>query len=76
MDVEIQKERARFLRKNMTDSERKIWSYLSRDHFPQELGFKVLRFWNNDILGKLSAVFDVIERTINDLVKFSQRKKY
>jgi very-short-patch-repair endonuclease len=115
MDLETQKERTRFLRKNMTDSERKVWSYLSRDqmgvrfrrqvpmgiyivdfvcftpqlivecdggqhqsqkmydqkrdHFLQGLGFKVLRFWNNDILGNMNGVFDVIERTINDLLK-------
>jgi BirA family biotin operon repressor/biotin-[acetyl-CoA-carboxylase] ligase len=39
MNPKIQKERARFLRKNMTDSERRLWSYLSRD----QLGVRFLR---------------------------------
>jgi hypothetical protein len=40
-------ERARALRREMTDAERKLWQRL-RSH--QTEGYRVLRFWNNEAL--------------------------
>ena len=100
-------ERARALRQNLTDAEKKLWSILRRDTLGhsfrrqhpigkyivdfvcldrkliieadggqhneeqaaydaartawlEERGYKVLRFWNNDILGNLEGVAEVI----------------
>jgi very-short-patch-repair endonuclease len=105
-------ERARQLRKNMTDAERKLWHYLRlrqleghkfrrqvrigpyiadfaclkalivvevdggqhaearaydarRDDFMRGQGFRVLRFWNNDVLSNIDGVWRVIAEEIN-----------
>ncbi len=102
-------ERARELRKNMTDAERKLWAVLRREHlgykfrrqapigryivdfvcFEKKLvievdggqhlsnpadqvrdhwlntqGFRVIRFWNNDVLTNLTGVVDSIQRAL------------
>ncbi|MBF0484482.1 MAG: endonuclease domain-containing protein [Candidatus Omnitrophica bacterium] len=36
-----------------------------RDGWLKSQGFKVLRFWNNEILGNLDGVYETIEREIN-----------
>jgi very-short-patch-repair endonuclease len=36
-----------------------------RDKFFSELGYNVLRFWNNDIDNNFEAVLDKIRRVIN-----------
>jgi very-short-patch-repair endonuclease len=100
-------ERARKLRKNMTDAERALWRHLRlrqldghkfrrqgrigpyiadfaclkaqivvevdggqhadahaydsrRDDFMRGQGYRVLRFWNNDVLGNMEGVWEVI----------------
>ena len=97
--------KAKDLRKNLTDAERKLWSHLSgkqcegvkfrrqqpigrfivdfvsfekkviievdggqhseeidkeRDQWLSDQGFKVLRFWNNEVLQNAEGVFEVI----------------
>jgi very-short-patch-repair endonuclease len=111
MDIESLKERARFLRREMTDTERKLWSILQyrkisnfkfrrqqiigpyivdfvclsrhliiecdgaqhalnqvydqkRDHFLKTHGFRVLRFWNLDVLQNIEGVYDEILRAL------------
>jgi very-short-patch-repair endonuclease len=105
-------ERARRLRKNMTDAERKLWHYLRmrqldghkfrrqvrigpyiadfaclkamlvvevdggqhaearsydsrRDDFMHGQGYRVLRFWNNEVLANIDGVWQVIVAKIN-----------
>jgi len=105
-------ERARRLRKNMTDAERKLWQYLRlrqleghkfrrqvrigpyiadfaclkamlvievdggqhadaraydsrRDDFMRGQGYRILRFWNNEVLGNMDGVWQVIAAEIN-----------
>jgi very-short-patch-repair endonuclease len=100
-------ERARSLRKNMTDAERRLWRYLRqrqldghkfrrqvrigpyiadfaclnplivievdggqhaearaydarRDDYMRGQGFRVLRFWNNDVLSNMEGVWEMI----------------
>jgi very-short-patch-repair endonuclease len=100
-------ERARTLRKTMTEPERKLWRYVRqrqldghkfrrqvrigpyiadfaclsalivievdggqhadaraydarRDDYMRGQGFRVLRFWNNDVLGNMDGVWDTI----------------
>ncbi len=36
----------------------------SRTAFLQAQGFRVIRFWNNDVLDNLEGVFDEIERVL------------
>ena len=36
---------------------------LQRDKFFVESGFKVLRFWNNEVLGNLERVLEVIRKS-------------
>ena len=108
-------ERARDLRKNQTDAERKLWRYLrllkadgvhfrrqvpigdfivdfacvsarlvieldggqhnlqagrasdeSRDERLHRRGYKVLRFWNNDVMANPGGVLEVVRRTLAD----------
>ena len=103
--TDLQTERARELRQNMTDAERALWRELrqgalgakfrrqapvgkyivdfaclearlivevdggqhaesrgdeERDRWLASQGFRVLRFWNNDVLGNLRGVLEVI----------------
>ncbi len=107
-------ERARALRRNQTDAEKKLWSILRRDGLGHSFrrqhpigpyivdfvclsrrlvieadggqhnekqaahddarttwlearGYSVLRFWNNDILGNIEGVGDVIRRKLAEL---------
>ena len=105
-DVHLSKQRARTLRKNMTEAERKLWGrlrgqqlgirfrrqvvmgryivdFLCLDpkiiievdgsqhaddiHYDEQrtkwlasLGYRVLRYWNNEVLQELDAVLDAI----------------
>src|SRR5262245_56875064 len=106
-------ERARSLRRNMTDAERKLWRYVRlrqleghkfrrqvpigpyiadfvclkgmlvievdggpqldaraydsrRDDYIRGQGYRILRFWNNDVLGNMDGVWDVIAAEINN----------
>ena len=106
-------ERARRLRKNMTDAERALWRYLRmrqldghkfrrqvpigpyiadfvclkamlvievdggqhadavtydsrRDDFMRGQGYRILRFWNNEVLANIEGVWDVIAAEINN----------
>lgn len=36
-----------------------------RTAFLRQKGYKILRFWNNDILGNLEGVYDVIMRALD-----------
>ena len=38
---------------------------LKRDEWLKSQGFDVLRFWNNDVLGNLDGVFEVLEARLN-----------
>jgi very-short-patch-repair endonuclease len=105
-------ERARSLRKNMTEAERKLWHYLRlrqleghkfrhqvrigpyiadfvclkamlvievdgdqhanaraydsrRDDFMRSQGYRILRFWNNEVLRSMDGVWQVIVAEIN-----------
>jgi very-short-patch-repair endonuclease len=105
-------ERARHLRKNMTDAERRHWQYLRlrqleghkfrrqvrigpyiadfaclkamlvievdggqhadaraydsrRDDFMRGQGHRILRFWNNEVLGNMDGVWQVIAAELN-----------
>jgi very-short-patch-repair endonuclease len=105
-------ERARRLRKNMTDAERKLWHHLRmrqleghkfrrqvrigpyiadfaclkamlvievdggqhadaraydsrRDDFMRGQGYRILRFWNNEVLANIDGVWQVILAEIN-----------
>ena len=107
-------QRARELRANATDAERKLWSYLgarrvagvrfnrqvpigpficdfvsrgaklvievdggqhganaAADHSRTQLlerhGYRVLRFWNNEVLQNIEGVVNTIERTLTDM---------
>jgi len=105
--------KARFLRRNMTDTERKLWSYLQcrqvddfkfrrqqiigpyivdfvclsrrliiecdggqhhtdqkkydqrRDQFLRSKGYRILRFWNLDVLNNLEGVYGEIQKALN-----------
>jgi very-short-patch-repair endonuclease len=106
-------ERARRLRKSMTDAERVLWRYLrlrqldghkfrrqvpigpyiadfvclkamllievdggqhadaviydsARDEFMRGQGYRILRFWNNDVLGNPEGVWDSIASELNN----------
>ncbi|RED36086.1 very-short-patch-repair endonuclease [Rhodopseudomonas thermotolerans] len=37
-----------------------------RDDFLRTLGYRVLRFWNNDVLGNVAGVLDVIAAALQD----------
>ena len=37
-----------------------------RDKWLDEQGYKVLRFWNNEVLGNVSSVLEVIKRNCLD----------
>jgi very-short-patch-repair endonuclease len=105
-------ERARHLRKNMTDAERRLWQHLRlrqleghkfrrqvrigpyiadfaclkamlvievdggqhadaraydsrRDDFMRGQGHRILRFWNNEVLGNMDGVWQVIAAELN-----------
>ena len=113
MDEKVLNERARDLRTNMTDAERKLWMFLRnrqlknqrfrrqlvigsyivdfccpsqklivevdggqhQDNFEEDemrtrwlekQGFRVLRFWNNQVLSSVEAVVGAIFSSIND----------
>ena len=79
-------DRARRLRKNLTDAERRLWSKLRRRQldgfrFRRQVplgvaadakrttwleggGFRVLRFWNNDVLANTDGVIETILRAL------------
>ena len=51
----------------MTDAERKLWWHLrspERTAFLESRGYRVLRFWNNEVLqqidGVMSAIFEAV----------------
>lgn len=64
--------KVRDLRHNATDAERALRRAISaqqkadagRTRFPQAKGCRVIRFWNNDVLGNLDGVLADIERVI------------
>lgn len=111
--------RARDLRRNMTDAERKLWRILrlrqvnghkfrrqvplgryiadfvchevrlivevdggqhdlsssfetERTEFLEKEGYRVLRFWNNDVLANLDGVYDVIVAALGEAVTPTQ----
>ena len=39
----------------------------TRDDYFRGRGFRVLRFWNNDVMGNPEGVFDVISRALDEL---------
>jgi very-short-patch-repair endonuclease len=41
---------------------------VARTHFLEGKGYKVLRFWNNDVLEDMEGVFDVISQTLAAVV--------
>ena len=108
-------ERARYLRRNQTEAERRLWLYLKdmkregfhfrrqcpvgpyvadflcysariivevdggqhgmdagiehdrrRDEWFEKNGFRVLRYWNNDVLGNTEGVMETILNTLNE----------
>ena len=56
-------QRAQQLRNNATDAERKLWRHLSRR---QPEGHLIIRFWNNDVLGNVEGLLQVILEALND----------
>jgi very-short-patch-repair endonuclease len=38
---------------------------LARDKFLREMGFRVLRFWNNDALSNIGAILDEISNVLH-----------
>ena len=40
---------------------------IKRTQFLESLGFKVIRFWNNEIMGELDSVKEEIFRTLNNI---------
>jgi very-short-patch-repair endonuclease len=67
-------QRARRLRRDMTDAERLLWSRLragqhDRDRRKDEhraramaaLGYRTIRFWNHDVLQNIDGVLSVIQ---------------
>jgi very-short-patch-repair endonuclease len=38
-----------------------------RDEFMRGQGYRILRFWNNEVLGNIEGVWDVIASEINTL---------
>jgi len=54
-DMDI-KDKARLLRKNSTDAEKRFW----RTRFLQSKGYQVVRFWNNEVLGNLEGVLEAL----------------
>jgi very-short-patch-repair endonuclease len=111
-EVKLSTQRARTLRKNMTEAERKLWGRLreqqlgirfrrqvvlgryivdfacltpkiiievdgsqhadnlhydeQRTKWLESLGYRVLRYWNNEVLNNLDAVLDAIWRACFD----------
>ena len=114
----ISLERARQLRKNSTEAERKLWYFLRRKQFSnvkfrrqfpvdgyivdfisfeakliveadggdhnvpetiqydqrrtnqlEKLGYRVLRFWNDEILTDIETVLEIIQKLINERFK-------
>jgi len=39
----------------------------ARTHYLESKGYRVLRFWNNDVLGNLEGVVAEIERALRDM---------
>jgi len=109
--TELQIQRARELRRNMTDAERALWRELrggalggrfrrqvpvgqyivdfvclekhliveidggqhaerqsdqERDRWLESQGFRVLRFWNNEVLGNVRGVLEVLVEALRD----------
>jgi very-short-patch-repair endonuclease len=109
--TDLQTQRARELRRNMTDAERALWRRLrrgtlggkfrrqapvgqyivdfaclearlvvevdggqhaesrgddERDRWLASQGFRVLRFWNNDVLGNIRGVLEVIAEALQE----------
>ena len=44
----------------------KIWADASRSSYLRKKGYKILRFWNNQVLKETKAVLDTILVTLND----------
>jgi len=75
--------RARVLRRDATEAEKKLWQHLrqlpfKQHHFRRQAtigpyfadfaiseGYRVLRFWNNDVLANAAGVLLAIETAIN-----------
>ena len=38
-----------------------------RTKFIESQGYRVLRFWNNDVLGNVDGVLEAIQATVNEL---------
>ncbi|MDR0181518.1 DUF559 domain-containing protein [Lysobacter arvi] len=58
-----------FRRRPPRQSARKLPNDAERDRFLAEGGFRVLRFWNNDVLPQTQAVADGIHRHLIDLAQ-------
>ena len=72
--------KARSLRKNQTDAERLLWQKLNfdqiaydnkRSDFLKQRGFKIFRFWNNDVFKNTEGVMESIRLMI---LKFRTEK--
>jgi very-short-patch-repair endonuclease len=69
--------RAKRLRKNSTDAERALWRILRshneeediaydqrRSQWLEKAGFRVMRFWNQEVLNELESVSDAISNAL------------
>lgn len=120
MDKTLLRQRARELRKNSTDVERKLWYYLRANRLGykfkrqvpiscfivdficiekrliieldgvqhqenykydnqrtaklNQLGYEVLRFWNNEVVQNISGVIDVILNTLSPTLSRKQER--
>jgi very-short-patch-repair endonuclease len=63
---------AKKLRSNMTDAERRLWYRLRAHRFGgikfklRDEGFRVLRFWNNDVLKRTDTVLELVLAALKD----------
>jgi very-short-patch-repair endonuclease len=58
---------AKPLRKNLTDSGRKLWKSLRAKQFDgwlRKQGFKVLRFWDDEVLTNTPGVIEFIRESV------------
>jgi very-short-patch-repair endonuclease len=67
--VPRQRQLAREMRSAPTQAERKLWWHL-RHRLPTRIleatGYRVLRYWNNDVLSNIDGVLEDILSAIND----------
>jgi very-short-patch-repair endonuclease len=67
--------RSRQLRANQTDAETKLWNRIHsesvrdevRDRYLRSQGYRVMPFWNNDVLSNIEGVLTVIDEELREV---------